>query len=198
MINKCSQTSCVIVRKESHRYNLIASIVLRSLTFYHQTSTMKPLLLALAIPVLIAGCRSNEKTTNAAGTASSAMTADSIHAAPLPDGAKRVVVETRAPDGTTTITSTTTQEAEAAAEPKKKSVARTSEASAASAPTAAEKKKKGWSTRAKGAAIGGAAGAATGAIISKNKAGGAIIVGAVGAGGGYIIGNEIDRNKKKP
>ena len=163
---------------------------------------MKPLLLALAIPVLIIGCRSNEKTTNAAGTASTSMTADSIHAAPLPDGAKRVVVETRAPDGTTTITSTTTQEAEAAAEPKKKALAKTSKESersaTASTPTAAEKKKKGWSTRAKGAAIGGAAGAATGAIISKNKAGGAIIGGAVGAGGGYIIGNEIDRNKKKP
>jgi hypothetical protein len=59
-------------------------------------------------------------------------------------------------------------------------------------------KKKGWSSRAKGAAIGGVSGAAAGAIISKNKVAGAVIGGAVGAGGGYIIGNEIDRKNARP
>ena len=163
---------------------------------------MKPLLLALAIPALVVGCRSNDKSTGeAAGAASVSRVADSIHTAPLPEGAKRVVVETRAPDGSSTITTTTTQEAAPAPEAKKTPVAKSSktndEAVAASGPAPSKKKKKGWSTRAKGAAIGGAAGAATGAIISKNKVGGAVIGGAVGAGGGYIIGNEIDRNKKK-
>lgn len=54
-------------------------------------------------------------------------------------------------------------------------------------------KKKGWSNRAKGAVIGGTAGAVGGAIISKKKGKGAIIGGIVGAAGGYIIGNEKDK-----
>lgn len=53
--------------------------------------------------------------------------------------------------------------------------------------------KKGWSNRAKGAVIGGAAGAVGGAIISKHKGKGAIIGGLAGAAGGYIIGNEKDK-----
>lgn len=52
--------------------------------------------------------------------------------------------------------------------------------------------KKGWSKAAKGAAIGGVAGAAAGAIITKSGKG-AIIGGVVGAGGGYIIGRSKDR-----
>lgn len=54
-------------------------------------------------------------------------------------------------------------------------------------------KKRGWSNRAKGAVIGGTAGAVGGAIISKKKGKGAIIGGIVGAAGGYIIGNEKDK-----
>lgn len=53
-------------------------------------------------------------------------------------------------------------------------------------------RKKGWSKAAKGAAIGGVAGAATGAIITKSGKG-AIIGGVIGAGGGYIIGRSKDR-----
>lgn len=53
-------------------------------------------------------------------------------------------------------------------------------------------KKEGWSKAAKGAAIGGVAGAAAGAIITKS-AKGAIIGGVIGAGGGYIIGRGKDR-----
>lgn len=50
--------------------------------------------------------------------------------------------------------------------------------------------KRGWSQPKKGAVIGGLAGAATGAIISKpgHKGSGALIGGAVGAGGGYLYG----------
>lgn len=53
---------------------------------------------------------------------------------------------------------------------------------------------KGWSDAAKGAAIGGGAGAILGAVVSKNnRAAGAIIGGVVGAGGGYAIGRSQDR-----
>ncbi|KRT13659.1 hypothetical protein ASU31_23515 [Pedobacter ginsenosidimutans] len=54
-------------------------------------------------------------------------------------------------------------------------------------------KKKGWSDAAKGAVIGGAAGAVGGALIDKKKGRGAIIGGLVGAGGGYLIGRGEDR-----
>lgn len=54
-------------------------------------------------------------------------------------------------------------------------------------------KKKGWSEAAKGAVIGGAAGAVGGAIIDKKKGRGAIIGGVVGAGGGYLIGRGADK-----
>lgn len=53
--------------------------------------------------------------------------------------------------------------------------------------------KKGWSSAAKGAVIGGAAGAIGGAIISKDKSKGAIIGGVAGAGTGYIIGRSKDK-----
>ncbi|TDG34982.1 glycine zipper 2TM domain-containing protein [Pedobacter changchengzhani] len=54
-------------------------------------------------------------------------------------------------------------------------------------------KKKGWSEAAKGAVIGGAAGAVGGALIDKKKGRGAIIGGVVGAGGGYLIGRGADK-----
>jgi hypothetical protein len=53
-------------------------------------------------------------------------------------------------------------------------------------------RKKGWSKAAKGAAIGGGAGAVAGAVIGKN-AKGAIIGAVLGAGGGYIIGRSQDK-----
>ena len=53
-------------------------------------------------------------------------------------------------------------------------------------------KKEGISKAAKGAIIGGVAGAAAGAVISK-KGKGAIIGGVVGAAGGYILGRKQDK-----
>ena len=54
--------------------------------------------------------------------------------------------------------------------------------------------KKGWSKAAKGAVIGGVAGAAGGAVINKkNRVVGAVIGGVVGAGGGYVIGRKMDK-----
>ncbi|MEP7230588.1 MAG: YMGG-like glycine zipper-containing protein [Ginsengibacter sp.] len=63
------------------------------------------------------------------------------------------------------------------------------------ATTTQTEKKKGWSSAAKGAAIGAGAGAIGGAIISKKKGLGAVVGGVVGAAGGYIIGKDIDKRK---
>ena len=57
-----------------------------------------------------------------------------------------------------------------------------------------EKTKKGWSKKAKGAVIGGAAGAGVGAVVGGTK--GAVIGTAIGAGGGYLYGKH--RDKKYP
>lgn len=57
--------------------------------------------------------------------------------------------------------------------------------------------KKGWSKAAKGAVIGGAAGAIGGAIISKKKGLGAVIGGVLGAAGGYAIGKKMDRKDNR-
>lgn len=54
-------------------------------------------------------------------------------------------------------------------------------------------KKQGWSDAAKGAVIGGAAGAVGGALIDKKHGRGAVIGGVVGAGSGYLIGRGKDK-----
>ncbi|WP_207955469.1 YMGG-like glycine zipper-containing protein [Segetibacter sp. 3557_3] len=62
-----------------------------------------------------------------------------------------------------------------------------------SAPVAQTKRKKGWSSAAKGTAIGAGSGAILGAVISKKKGKGAIIGGVIGAGAGYAIGRAKDK-----
>lgn len=60
--------------------------------------------------------------------------------------------------------------------------------------TAQVEKKEGWSKAAKGAVIGGVAGAAGGAIINKkNRVAGAVIGGVIGAAGGYGVGRTMDK-----
>jgi osmotically inducible lipoprotein OsmB len=59
------------------------------------------------------------------------------------------------------------------------------------------KYKKGWSNKAKGAAIGGGAGAVAGGLIGGNVKG-ALIGGAVGAGGGYLVGRSKDKKNGRP
>ncbi|MXV49980.1 hypothetical protein GS399_03275 [Pedobacter sp. HMF7647] len=53
--------------------------------------------------------------------------------------------------------------------------------------------KKGWSSAAKGAAIGAGAGAITGIAVDKKDGRGAIVGGLVGAGTGYLIGRSKDK-----
>ena len=60
--------------------------------------------------------------------------------------------------------------------------------------TAQVEKKEGWSKAAKGAVIGGVAGAAGGAVINKkNRVAGAVIGGVIGAAGGYGVGRTMDK-----
>lgn len=67
-------------------------------------------------------------------------------------------------------------------------------ASNGSGETVKTEKKEGWSKAAKGAVIGGVAGAAGGAVINKkNRVLGGVIGGVVGAAGGYGIGRTMDR-----
>lgn len=66
--------------------------------------------------------------------------------------------------------------------------------STASTSSGTAQRKKGWSSAAKGAVIGGVAGAAGGAVVNKkNRAAGAVIGGVIGAAGGYGIGRSIDK-----
>lgn len=59
--------------------------------------------------------------------------------------------------------------------------------------TASQPQRKGMSSAAKGAIIGGAAGAIGGVIVDKKDGRGAIIGGAAGAGAGYLIGRDKDK-----
>ena len=69
-----------------------------------------------------------------------------------------------------------------------------SQPSQASETTTKPVKKKGWSSKAKGAAIGAGTGAVVGAVADKNhRARGAVLGAAVGTGAGYIIGDNIQK-----
>jgi hypothetical protein len=78
--------------------------------------------------------------------------------------------------------------------PQRTASAGSGRAVSSSSNTAKAAQKKGWSKAAKGAVIGGVAGAAGGAIINKkNRAVGAVIGGVIGAAGGYGIGRGMDK-----
>jgi hypothetical protein len=174
---------------------------------------MRSLLIAFAFACILSSCESNKKTDeNMVGAQSSVPTKnnylpDSPRGLELKPGNKRVtVVENHNADGSSTTTTTTTTTTEPnhnkKISPNNSVVATASTVSspavAGSVPLSTKTSKKtGWSSRAKGAVIGGVGGAAAGALIDKNKAAGAVIGGVAGAAGGYIIGNEVDRKKAK-
>ncbi|HEV8283443.1 MAG TPA: YMGG-like glycine zipper-containing protein [Chitinophagaceae bacterium] len=60
-------------------------------------------------------------------------------------------------------------------------------------------KKKGWSSAAKGTAIGAGAGAVLGAVVAgdHNRVKGAVIGGVAGAAGGYLYGRHRDKKHKR-
>lgn len=140
---------------------------------------MKKLIYSLAFVGIIASCKSRTET------AAEAALQDSLRKVAIADSIARV-------DSIAKVEIEKKQAAERAAAAQ--ATQSGSYSSAASNSAKAPEKPQGLSKAAKGAIIGGVAGAATGAIIDKNKrARGAIIGGAAGAGVGYTIGRAGDR-----
>ena len=159
---------------------------------------MKTIIIAFAITSVFAACnsKSSEADKNVVGVDTTGMyknnmIADTAREAVLPAGTTKKVVETHSPDGTVTTTTTTSAASKTGTTSKTHSTAVSPTTASTTQPTVV--RKKGWSSRAKGAVIGGVGGAVVGAAVSKKKGKGAIIGGAVGAAGGYIIGNEKDK-----
>ena len=157
---------------------------------------MKSILIVLAITLNLVACKSKNETNKDVVGIDSAyktnMLADTARIEALAPGTTKKVVETRNPDGTVTKVTTTSSNKTSSAT--KTSTATTAPvASTGTGTTTTTTAKKGWSSRAKGAVIGGVGGAVVGAAVSKKKGKGAIIGGVVGAAGGYIIGNEKDK-----
>ncbi|WP_276504962.1 YMGG-like glycine zipper-containing protein [Terrimonas pollutisoli] len=134
---------------------------------------MKKLIYSLAFVGIIASCKS--RTEAAAEVA-------------LQDSLRRVAIA----DSIAKVETEKKQAAERAATAQ--AAQSGSYSSAGSNSAKAPEKPQGLSKAAKGAIIGGVAGAATGAIINKkNRAAGAVVGGAAGAGVGYTIGRAGDR-----
>jgi flagellum-specific peptidoglycan hydrolase FlgJ len=155
---------------------------------------MKNLFAILFIALAMSSC-SNKEKEEAAKQAAIAAVKDSIRL----DSFKRADAENKAK-----LAELETKKAEEAKQAEEKRLMMLAEErSAASAPavaahntsttTTTTTQKKGWSSAAKGTAIGAGAGALGGALIDKKKGRGAIIGGVVGAGTGYIIGRDKDK-----
>jgi len=165
---------------------------------YIKVKKMKSILIVLAITLNFVACKSKNETNKDVVGIDSAyktnMLADTARIEALAPGTTKKVVETRNPDGTVTKVTTTSSNNNKTSSATKTSTATTAPvASTGTGTTTTTTAKKGWSSRAKGAVIGGVGGAVVGAAVSKKKGKGAIIGGVVGAAGGYIIGNEKDK-----
>ena len=159
---------------------------------------MKKLLMAITIASVFAACKSDSKTdlqtnkvmlTDTTGIYKNNMSSDTGTA--LQRGERPVAVSKNHSSAESGREKTRTSTATSKSGGNTASTGNTTT-------TTTTTRRKGWSSRAKGAVIGGAAGAIGGAIISKhNKGTGAVIGGVAGAAGGYIIGNEIDKKNKR-
>ena len=153
---------------------------------------MKNILLALAVMVGFAACNSKKSETrdirllNDSSAYNNDMYSDTSNMTQAEPVAVPVTRTPRSVAPRTTTSGTHT----------KTSSSTSSGSGTSTQTTQTTTRKKGWSSAAKGAVIGGGAGAIGGAIISKKKpVQGAIIGGVVGAAGGYIIGKDIDKKK---
>ena len=163
---------------------------------YLKSNKMRSILIVFVIAVIFMACKSKTDTNkDIVGTDTSYknnMLADTAKVEALAPGTTKRVVETRNPDGSSTTVTTVTNNKTSSANTS--GTARTRNVvSSGTGTTTTTTAKKGWSSRAKGAVIGGVGGAVVGAAVSKKKGKGALIGGAVGAAGGYIIGNEKDK-----
>ncbi|MER3469955.1 MAG: hypothetical protein C4330_01130 [Chitinophagaceae bacterium] len=153
---------------------------------------MKRVLTPIAFAILIASCQSNPKTEtiklSETDTAYAAWKAnrllDSIRELSPKPAVAAVVPVTH---NTTRIAHHTTSTQN-----------NSSTTGTANNTTDAAPKKKGWSKTAKGAVIGGVAGAVGGAVINKRNPGtGAVIGGVLGAGTGAVVGHVLDKKDKR-
>jgi hypothetical protein len=161
-------------------------------------NAMKRSSLAFCAAIIIAACNNGPKTTDTttiqtsdtAGLAEfeamkAQQAADSIELRQQKDAATQQALV--AP-----VKSTTTHKSTASTSRNTSSSSGSGSATSESSNTASSK--KGWSKTAKGAVIGGAVGAGTGAVISKkNRVKGGIIGGVIGAGAGAVIGHDMDK-----
>jgi hypothetical protein len=152
---------------------------------------MKKMLMIFAIAAVFAACKSDSKAdleTNKVILSDSSMSVTGSASSDTGTAVVKGTVTTPVARSTrSTKTSTSGSNNNTAA-------SNTGSSTTTTTTTSNTTKKKGWSSRAKGAVIGGVAGAVGGAVISKhNKGTGAAVGGVVGAAGGYIIGNEVDK-----
>ncbi len=148
---------------------------------------MKRILIVIAVAAGIAGCNSRAENNQKAKVDSVKILRDSLKL----DSFKRAEVAKKEAEETARQQALAAQAAAANARRSNYSSSNGSNTSTASVQE--QPRKKGWSSAAKGAAIGGGAGIVTGILVDKKDARGAIIGGAVGAGTGYVIGRSRDR-----
>ncbi|WP_374165694.1 YMGG-like glycine zipper-containing protein [Arcticibacter sp. MXS-1] len=160
---------------------------------------MKALISMLAFATVLAACNNNAKTTNTQAYKDSIKKAvqDSIKL----DSFQRAEVQAKEKARIDSLAEVKAAKKAAAEKASARSYAsRRSSSSRTVHPVVqsdyyeqTQPQKKGWSSAAKGAAIGAGAGAVTGLIVDKKNARGAIIGGVVGAGTGYVIGRQHDK-----
>lgn len=160
---------------------------------------MKKILLIAAVAISVSACKNKSAESREMVPLADPYNVANDRAKPPVD---TVVTTTTVTVTKTPVNAQTKEDAPVKAQPVRSSTTKSSTrndsytptgpVSTASAPAPVENKKKGWSKAAKGTAIGAGAGAATGAIITRD-AKGAIIGGVVGAAGGYIIGRKQDK-----
>jgi hypothetical protein len=174
-------TFCYYIKfNKSHLWHGIPSIYLRT---NRKTAIMKKILYALSIVFILNACNTNSKTaSNATDTAGLAL----FQAAQVQHEKDSIATWTKdSIRRNTRVTSHNTTT---------KPVYLSENATTTTSQSSNTAKRSRLSKTAKGAIIGGVAGAAGGAIINKkNRAAGAVIGGVIGAGTGAVIGNGMDK-----
>jgi outer membrane protein with glycine zipper len=153
---------------------------------------MKIQSIILSIAVLALSCNTQPKADNNHSDSTKLNTDTTGLAAYQAWKAQNELTEQNSEEQQENKTSSKTMEKSTSSKSDNTSASNTSTSTGSSSSGTTEK--KGWSKTAKGAVIGGVAGAAGGAVINKkNRAAGAVIGGVIGAGTGAVIGNEMDK-----
>ncbi|MES2873872.1 MAG: YMGG-like glycine zipper-containing protein [Bacteroidota bacterium] len=160
---------------------------------------MKRILLGFAFAAIVAGCNNNANEVASANAvrdsiriADEKARLDSFERAEIAEKAAAVAVANERSKAKAKAT-TSTRTSRRASSSSSNRAAYISDNGNVVYTTPQEARKRGWSSAAKGAVIGGVAGAATGVLVDKKDGRGAIIGGVVGAGTGYVIGRSKDK-----